>query len=141
MKTFTFEIDDSMVCSTCQHNDKVHYNLFAVHNGEIQLDPGMATWCGRCEGEADMVNPNQEFPYGEIFRDDGNYFNSWADAAAAGYSDSQIWCVTTSDHEHGTWFCYDNSAHFVNVHGFIATKEHAKPGECYEELLLNEENV
>ena len=140
MKTFTFEIDDNMVCSTCQHNDKVHYNLFAVHNGEIQLDPDISTWCGRCESEADMVQPRLEFPYEEIRRADGNYFDSWKEVTTAGYADTQIWCVTTGDEEQGTWFCYENTRRFVDVLGFIATKEHAKPGECYEELVLNEED-
>jgi hypothetical protein len=140
MTTFKYTVNGGLVCSTCQSNDKVHYNLVAFpRNGRVLIDPDTQSWCARCEAEANMVIPNKDFPYDEIRRDDGNYFDSWKEVKAAGYAKTQTWCITTGDSEHGTWFCYDSSPHFVNVMGYVATKEHAKPGECYEELLLNEE--
>ena len=142
MKTFTYGVDDSMVCSTCQSNDKVHYNLVAFHADEVYPDPDVETWCGRCEAEANMVDPSPEFPYEEIRNARGDYFDSWDEVLAAGYEETQIWCVTSGESEQGnwegTWFCYDNNPHFVNVLGFMATKEHAKPGEQYNELLISE---
>ena len=142
MKTFTYAVKDSLVCSTCQRNDRVHYNLVAFHgSGRVFIDPETQSWCARCDSEANMVEPSEEFPYEEIRRADGNYFDSWSEVSDAGYSYRQTWCITSSDSEQGTWFCYDNAPHFVNVLGFIATNEHAKPGEYYEELLLNEELI
>ena len=79
-----------------------------------------------------------ELPYEEIRAPDGNYFDYWGDVLAAGYPENQVWCITIGDDEDGTWFCYDSEPHFVNVIGFIATKERAYHGECYEELLINE---
>ena len=143
MTIFTYLIDDQLVCSTCQQNDKVHYNLVAFHgSGRVHIDPDTPIWCARCEAEANMVEPSsKEFPYEEIRRDDGNFFDSWDEVEAAGYSYRQIWCITSGDTEEGTWFCYDNAHHYVNVLGYIATNEHAKPNEHYEELLLNEEFI
>ena len=141
MKTFNFTIDDSLVCSGCQTNRHVHYNIIGFHQGKAYADPDIAIWCNRCEAEAEMVELGCEFPYEEIRDEGGDYFDCWSDVRDAGYDDDQIWCVTCADEHNGTWITYDRVMHFINVLGYIATKERSKPGESYSEFCLLEEEV
>ena len=131
MKTFNFTIDDSLVCSGCQTNRHVHYNIIGFHQGKAYADPDVAIWCNRCEAEAEMVELGCEFPYEEIRDEGGDYFDCWSDVRDAGYDDDQIWCVT----------CADRVMHFINVLGYIATKDRSKPRETYSEFCLLEEEV
>ena len=76
-----------------------------------------------------------EFPYEEIRDPDGNYFLYYEDVIDAGYCEEQVWTVVSTDTDEGIWFAYDSTRRIVNVLGYIATKEHAVPGECYEEFV------
>lgn len=71
-----------------------------------------------------------EFPFGEIRKPSGDYFDNWQQARDAGYDDNQIWCVTEED---GTW-CYDSQPHFVNFIGCIATEERHNGDTTYIEV-------
>ena len=62
----------------------------------------------------------QEFPYEEIRKDTGDFFDSIAEAKAAGFKESQIWSVT----EYEDTFTYGPSRHWVNLLGYVATVEH-----------------
>ena len=77
-----------------------------------------------------MAHHTEEFPY-EEHRDPvtGDYFSSVRDALEAGFELNQIWSVAESD---GT-FCYGPPHHFVNVLGFVATKETHDNDTYYEE--------
>ncbi len=137
MKTFTFEVHDSWVCASCQQNDKVHYNIVAPHRGRAHLCPDTPVWCNRCECETNTQEPSKDFPYEEVRDASGDYFRQWGDVARAGFNDDQIWCVTYADEHNGTWICHDSAPHFVNVLGFVGTKERSAPGERYEAFCLN----
>lgn len=60
-----------------------------------------------------------EFPFEEIRRQDGNYFDTWSEAKLAGYSDDQIWSVCEED---GVTI-YGPPHHYVNRLGYLATAE------------------
>lgn len=62
----------------------------------------------------------QEFPFEEIRKDSGDFFDSIEEAKAAGFEESQIWSVTECEDT----FTYGPSRHWVNLLGYVATVEH-----------------
>jgi len=61
------------------------------------------------------------FPFDEIRAEpNGDFFDSVADAMAAGFDLDQIWSVTCHDDD---TFCHGPSHHYVNLLGFVATNE------------------
>lgn len=76
----------------------------------------------------------KDFPFEEIRRPDGNYFDTWEEVREAGYGDNQIWSIVEGEGEDemdpddpdyepsGVWV-YGPPHHWVNIIGFIATKE------------------
>lgn len=75
------------------------------------------------------INHTRYFPFEEIRKPCGNMFDSWQEAKEAGYDDDQIWSV--ADHD-GTWV-WGPPHHYVNVLGFVATKERHDHETYYEE--------
>lgn len=75
-----------------------------------------------------------DFPFEEIRREDGNYFDTAQQARDAGYVDSQIWSIVS---EGDTWI-YGPCHHYVNRLGYIATKEHHDGNTYYEETYPEE---
>lgn len=67
-----------------------------------------------------------DFPYEEIRKPSGDYFNSWQEAKDAGFDDDQIWSLVESE---GT-YTYGPPHHYVNHVGHIATHER-HDGETY----------
>lgn len=124
------------VCRTCQSND-------VTKDAWAEWDPIKQDWvlhstyddefCQACEQSTKLDWINAEFPFEEIRREDGNYFNSWPEAKAAGYRDDQIWSICEND---GVW-SYGPPHHYVNHIGHIATAE-SHDGKTYyvEELDL-----
>lgn len=54
-----FDYDHDAVCSSCGTNDQVHYNLFLFHGKSYFMDdPNIAVWCGHCDGEAHLIDPD-----------------------------------------------------------------------------------
>ena len=82
-----------------------------------------------------MADYYQNFPFEEIRRRDGNYFDTAEDAIAAGYKESQVWSVIESE---GT-YTYGPSFHYINRLGYIATKEH-HDGKTYYHDVTEEED-
>ena len=72
----------------------------------------------------------QEFPFEELRKPSGDYFDSWQDAKDHGYDDDQIWSVVHGDED---TFCYGPPHHFVNHIGHIATSERHDGNTYYEE--------
>lgn len=70
-----------------------------------------------------------DFPYAEIRTESGDYFASVSDAKDAGFSENQIWSVGV--HE-DTWV-YGPPHHYVNVIGYVATKETHDNDTYFEE--------
>lgn len=81
-----------------------------------------------------MTTYQQDFPFEEIRKADGNYFDSWAEAKAAGWDDDQIWSIVEGDGDEETWV-YGPPHHYVNVLGFIATNERHDGDTYYEETF------
>ncbi len=73
-----------------------------------------------------MAEHFEDFPFEEIRRADGNYFDSWHEAREAGYPDNQIWSVAENEN---TW-TFGPPHHWVNVIGYTATTE-THDGETY----------
>lgn len=73
-----------------------------------------------------MADHFTDFPFEEIRDANGDYFTTAAQAMAAGYDADQVWSVVESD---GT-YTYGPSHHYVNLVGFVATKER-HDGETY----------
>lgn len=81
---------------------------------------------------------DQDFPFDEV-RDDvigglGDYFKSIKDAQSAGFDLSQIWSVIETD---GV-YSYGPSHHFVNLLGYVCTKE-KHDGATYYIYDVNED--
>lgn len=83
-----------------------------------------------------MAEYMQSFPFEEIRRPDGNYFDTAEEAIEAGYKESQVWSVIESE---GT-YTYGPSYHYINRLGYIATKEHHDGETYYHEHVDTDEN-
>ena len=87
---------------------------------------------------------NVDFPFEQI-RDDGtpegDYFHRPQDIRKLGYAESQIWSIVECDDEFRedgqriSVYVYGPSEHYVNVIGYMATKEHHDGNTYYEETL------
>ena len=75
-----------------------------------------------------------DFPYAEIRKKCGNYFGSQTEAMqVTGLDEDHIWSVAICD-ETDT-YTYGPCHHFINVLGYIATKEAHDNNTYYEEEL------
>ena len=74
------------------------------------------------------------FPFEEIREKwTGDFFNAPSDALKEGYSLSQIWSVATYPSGlRNTRFIYGPSLHYMDVLGYVATKEHHDGKTYYE---------
>ena len=80
----------------------------------------------------------EEFPYEEIRKDSGDYFDSIQEMEDAGFKESQMWAITYADGDHGaTFHCYGPRHHWVNLVGYVATKEHHDGDTYYEECIYD----
>ena len=82
-----------------------------------------------------MAIHQREFPFIGLKRDDDNMFDSVEEATKAGHAQNQIWSVAEHD---GTW-TYGPPHHYVNVLGYIGTKETHDYETYYEEPDEEEE--
>lgn len=83
-----------------------------------------------------MAEHTAPFPFEEIRKRDGNYFDTAKEAIAAGYMESQIWSVIESD----GWYTYGPSFHYINRLGYVATKEHHDGETYYHEYVDTDED-
>lgn len=72
-----------------------------------------------------------EFPFDEIRTESGDYFASLEEASAAGYPSDQVWSVTEENNE----WCYGPPHHWINLVGYIATKEKHDHNTYYIETV------
>lgn len=78
-----------------------------------------------------MINEEEQksFPFDEIRDENGDYFRTVGQAKAAGFSERQIWSVTIDDEldedtgQERTTFCFGPHHHYVNLLGYVASKE------------------
>ena len=77
-----------------------------------------------------------EFPFEEIGRESGDYFDSWQEAKDAGFDDNQIWSITEHEDSQGLYvYSYGPPQHYINHIGHIATNERHDSETYYEETL------
>ena len=78
----------------------------------------------------------QEFPFEEIKDYEGDYFLSIEHLLVKGYTPNQIWSVVEAD---DNVFIYGPMHHYVNLIGYIATKEYHNMNTYYcESFSLDE---
>jgi hypothetical protein len=83
-----------------------------------------------------------DFPFEEIRRPDGDYFQNWQEAKDAGYDDDQIWSVTSAEGDDGSeWSITGPPHHFINHIGHIATLERHDNNTYYEECWRTAEEA
>lgn len=85
-----------------------------------------------------MTEHFKEFPFEEIRMQSGDYFNSTKELLDLGHSLDNIWSITECEDE----FCYGPSHHYINLVGYIATKE-SHDGNTYylEKIEMNTETA
>lgn len=71
------------------------------------------------------------FPFEEIRKPSGDFFDRLYEAKQAGYDEDQIWSVTECD---GAW-CWGPSRHWVNLIGYVATNERHDDDTYYFEYV------
>ena len=72
------------------------------------------------------MNHYRDFPFEEIRKYDGSYFNSVLECINNGFDVDQIWSLTLDEDN----FCYGPSIHYINLIGYICTQER-HDGETY----------
>lgn len=80
-----------------------------------------------------------DFPFKEIRDHNGDFFNTRAQAMQeTGYSEDHIWSILQEDDENNWYFTYGPSRHYVNLLGYIATKEKHDGNTYYTEVEKKE---
>ena len=64
----------------------------------------------------------EDFPFQEYRQESGDFFDSINDAMLKGFTQDQIWSVVESG-ERDDCYIYGPSHHYVNLIGYVATKE------------------
>lgn len=86
-----------------------------------------------------------EFPYEEIRQEpDGDYFDSIKQMEDKGFQPSQMWSVihTCDEDQNGRevdYYTYGPKHHYINLLGYVATKEHHDSATYYDEKFVHEE--
>jgi NAD(P)H-flavin reductase len=75
----------------------------------------------RPQSESSVIY-EQDFPFLEYRQDSGDYFTSINDAMLKGFLQDQIWSVVESG-ESDHCYIYGPPHHWVNLIGYVATKE------------------
>ena len=76
-----------------------------------------------------------DFPFHEYRKESGDFFDTWVEARGEGFRDNQIWSVT----EHENTIVYGPPQHYINLLGFVATKETHDGDTYYEEVIEMED--
>ncbi len=80
----------------------------------------------------------EEFPFEEIRAEHGDLFTTIEAAKEAGFDDNQIWSVVDADSDdpnvHSIWV-YGPPRHYVNLLGYVCTRERHDDDTYYEEVM------
>lgn len=83
-----------------------------------------------------MTIHESDFPYEEIKTSDGNLFNTVADAMAEGFNMNQVWSMSVEEAKDDlAIFTIGPPHHYINVIGYIATKETHDNNTYYVEVV------
>tara|TARA_R110002110_G_scaffold226672_1_gene441005 strand:- start:236 stop:514 length:279 start_codon:yes stop_codon:yes gene_type:complete len=80
----------------------------------------------------------KQFPFDEIKRNDGEYFDTAKEAmTATGLGSSHVWVIIESDTGNDNEYCYTTSPphHYINKIGYIATQEPHDHETYYNETV------
>ena len=77
----------------------------------------------------------EDFPFDEIRKESGDYFDSIKEMKDLGFTENQMWSVVMSDHDNGYVYTYGPRGHCVNLLGYVATQEKHDGDTYYEELV------
>ncbi len=84
---------------------------------------------------------SQDFPFEEIRDEYGDLFNSVDAAMAVGFNRNQIWSVVDADSDdpnvHSIW-CYGPPRHYVNLLGYVCTRERHDDDTYFEEVAYRD---
>ncbi len=75
-----------------------------------------------------------DFPFEEIRKPSGDYFDTIAEAQAAGFDLNQIWSVVCDEQ-----YTIGPPHHWINLLGYIATNETHDNNTYYEEIIYDED--
>jgi hypothetical protein len=86
----------------------------------------------------------EEFPFEEI-RNEGDYFDNAHQLRSLGYAQTQIWSIACGEDDElddldeggdrWLYMTYGPAGHFINVIGYVATKEHHDNETYYQETI------
>jgi hypothetical protein len=78
----------------------------------------------------------EPFPFNELRRSTGAYYEFPDQLIRAGFENSQIWCVSKDKSDDGSvWWYYGPPIHYVNILGYVGTAEHHDGDTYYEECV------
>lgn len=83
-----------------------------------------------------MIIHNEDFPFNELRKHDGDYYQNQRELEHAGFEESQMWSVTEATSDEGDeLYIYGPVHHWVNIVGYIGTAEHHDGETYYEETV------
>lgn len=82
------------------------------------------------------------FPFTELRKPDGNYYDAPDEMVRAGFVPSQMWSVVEGEGSDGSeWIITGPATHYVNIIGYCATAEHHDGETYYHECVKTAEEV
>jgi len=83
-----------------------------------------------------------EFPFDEMRKHTGDYYDSQTEMARAGFKVSQMWSIVEAEDDDGAMYYYYGPVHhYVNLIGYVATNEHHDGETVYECCIRTAEEV
>lgn len=84
----------------------------------------------------------EPFPFNELRRSTGAYYEFPDQLIRAGFENSQIWCISKDEADDGSlWWYYGPPIHYVNILGYVGTAEHHDGDTYYEECVVKSEQL
>ena len=89
-----------------------------------------------------MTMYKSDFPFNELRKHTGDYYDNRNEMETAGFEESQMWSVIEATADDGAeYLCYGPVHHFVNLIGYVCTAEHHDGDTYYEECWKTAEQA
>jgi hypothetical protein len=83
-----------------------------------------------------------DFPFDEIRKESGDFFSNIKEMEDLGFTENQMWSVVCTDFYDGSTYSYGPRDHWINLLGYVATKEEHDGATYYEEFIeLDDEDI
>ena len=83
-----------------------------------------------------MTDIYDPFPYTELRKPDGQYYDNPTEMLRAGFVPSQMWSVIEAEgHDGSEWVITGPVHHYINLLGYCATAEHHDENTYYHECI------